>query len=67
MFSYSGKGLGEGGRSLLNVQRGQKMSDYALLIRPTRFTRSLWRDEMPPTAEEMTINEEGKNEQRKSG
>lgn len=38
MGSYSEKGLGEGGKALLNVRRGQKMSDYALLIRPTRFT-----------------------------
>ena len=35
MGSYSEKGLGEGGKALLNVRRGQKMSDYALLIRPT--------------------------------
>ena len=53
MFSYCGNGLGEEGRSLLNVRRGQKMSDYAMLIRPTRFTRRLWRDEMPPTVEEI--------------
>ena len=39
MGAYSGKGLGEGGKSLLNVRRGQKMSDYARLIRPASKTR----------------------------